>query len=277
MLFNTFFLFVVSSLVYSQPVQKCALPKDIVSVGTHGWAMSPDEPCIPGKYCPYACPPGQLMNQWAESSKAYAYPDSMNGGLKCNSDGSVSKSFDRPYCKDGKKTVSVKNKSGKEVSFCQTVLPGNEAMLIPTGIQGNSEQVLAVPGTDYWASTAAHYYINKPGIGTKQGCVWGKSSEDIGNWAPYVAGMNMDKNGNTFVKIGYNPKYIDDFNGKVPNFGIRIVCDDKSKCNGLECEINPKDGYNKVRGPSKGVSLNAQYCIVTATNYSKAKIEVFEV
>ena len=23
-----------------------------------GWAMSPDQPCTPGNYCPYACPSG---------------------------------------------------------------------------------------------------------------------------------------------------------------------------------------------------------------------------
>jgi hypothetical protein len=23
-----------------------------------GWAMSPNQPCLPGNYCPYACPPG---------------------------------------------------------------------------------------------------------------------------------------------------------------------------------------------------------------------------
>ena len=24
-----------------------------------GWAMAPDMPCVPGMYCPYACPPGR--------------------------------------------------------------------------------------------------------------------------------------------------------------------------------------------------------------------------
>src|SRR4051794_39385425 len=28
-----------------------------------GWAMSPDQPCLPGNYCPYACPPGQVSMQ----------------------------------------------------------------------------------------------------------------------------------------------------------------------------------------------------------------------
>lgn len=42
-----------------------------------GWAMSPDQPCLPGHYCPYACPPGQLMAQWDPSATAYVYPKSM--------------------------------------------------------------------------------------------------------------------------------------------------------------------------------------------------------
>ena len=42
---------------------------------------------------------------------------------------------------------------GKVISFCQTVLPGNEAMIIPTDV--DSEMTIAVPGVKYWAKTAA--------------------------------------------------------------------------------------------------------------------------
>ena len=42
-----------------------------------GWAMSPDQPCKPGNYCPYACPPGQVMAQWDPSATSYSYPKSM--------------------------------------------------------------------------------------------------------------------------------------------------------------------------------------------------------
>ena len=42
-----------------------------------GWAMSPDQPCMPGNYCPYACPPGQLMAQWDPMAISYTYPLSM--------------------------------------------------------------------------------------------------------------------------------------------------------------------------------------------------------
>ena len=268
----------------ASPIKKCKFPdkEGLVSVfkdGVNaGWAMSPDEACIPGKYCPYACPPGQLMNQWNPEATTYLYPTSMDGGLYCNTDGSTRKPFsDRELCVDGEGTVSVVNNAAKNVAFCQTVLPGNEAMLIPTNVESGKEQILAVPGPQYYASAASHYYVNPPGISTEDGCVWGTNDKEVGNWAPYVAGMNSDANGNTFIKIGVNPKHIDDFSGNTPNFGLRIVCDNPQDCNGMECELNPKNGYNKAKGPSSGLSLGAEYCIVTAKNHAKAKIEVFEV
>jgi hypothetical protein len=42
-----------------------------------GWAMSPNQPCLPGNYCPYACPPGQMMAQWDPAATSYTYPISM--------------------------------------------------------------------------------------------------------------------------------------------------------------------------------------------------------
>jgi len=51
--------------------------------------------------------------------------------------------------------VEVINNCGQVHAVCQTVLPGYEDMLIPTEVQ--SSAVIAVPGIDYWASTAAHY------------------------------------------------------------------------------------------------------------------------
>lgn len=41
-----------------------------------GWAMSPDQECKPGSYCPFACKPGMVMNQWDPDS-TYEYPASM--------------------------------------------------------------------------------------------------------------------------------------------------------------------------------------------------------
>ena len=42
-----------------------------------GWAMSPNQPCLPGSYCPYACPPGQVSMQWDPKATSYTYPQSM--------------------------------------------------------------------------------------------------------------------------------------------------------------------------------------------------------
>lgn len=46
-----------------------------------GWAMSPDQPCHPGTYCPYACPPGQVSVQWDPKATSYSYPQSMASEL----------------------------------------------------------------------------------------------------------------------------------------------------------------------------------------------------
>lgn len=275
---------ICAALAAAAPTKRsntCAFPTDkgLVEITPRsdnaGWAMSPDQKCSAGSYCPYACPSGQLMAQWDPLSTSYTYPESQYGGLYCNDDGSVSKPYsDRDYCVDGVGTVKVDNTALKNVAFCQTVLPGDESMLIPTNVDGGKTETLAVPDENYWASTAAHYYINPLGVSTDDGCIWGTKSTPHGNWAPYVAGANMDKNGDTYVKIAWNPKYIDDFTD-LPTFGLRITCDGDD-CNGLSCEIDPsKDGLNGISGDSTGKSDGAAYCVITATNKSTAKIEVF--
>lgn len=67
----------------AQAVEKrstCALPNDpdIVQIGGQlngGWALPPDRPCAAGMYCPYACVPGKVMNQWKPNT-TYVYPES---------------------------------------------------------------------------------------------------------------------------------------------------------------------------------------------------------
>lgn len=71
-------------------------------------------------------------------------------------DGKPVKPFSsKDYCVDGTGTVQAVNKVGKVVSFCQTVLPGNEDILIPNDVYDT--QTLAVPDTSYWQSTASQY------------------------------------------------------------------------------------------------------------------------
>jgi hypothetical protein len=135
----------------------CTLPTDpditYITGGTNaGWAIPPDRECHDGMFCPYACAPGKVMNQWKPGT-GYHYPESMDGGLYCDG-GTAKKPFDgQPYCVDGTGTVTAVNTCGKEVAFCQTTLPGDESMVIPTSVKNS--RVIAVPGISYWASTAA--------------------------------------------------------------------------------------------------------------------------
>lgn len=79
-----------------------------------------------------------------------------DGGLFCDSNGEISKPFpNKPYCTKGTNALGAQNLCSGSVAFCQTVLPGNEAMLIPTAVDSWSQ--LAVPDPSYWASTAAQF------------------------------------------------------------------------------------------------------------------------
>ncbi|EEP82336.1 hypothetical protein UREG_07201 [Uncinocarpus reesii 1704] len=271
----------------SKPITKrggeCEFPSDagLVAVTPNeknaGWAMSPDQPCEPGNYCPYACPAGMVMAQWDPDATSYSYPMSMNGGLYCDESGKVSKPFpSKPYCVDASGSVVAKNNAGGVVSFCQTVLPGNEAMLIPTSVESSAK--LAVPDPSYWCSTAAHYYINPPGKDTETACVWGTHDNPWGNWAAYVAGANMDDKGQTFLKIGWNPIYLEPatpFRNESPSYGVKIECDGDG-CNGLPCEIDPsKNSINEVTGSGSGGAGGASFCVVTVPKGSKANVVVF--
>lgn len=231
-----------------------------------GWALSPDQECTAGSYCPYACPPGQLMNQWKPGS-TYVYPDSMDGGAYCDKSGKITKPFpSKDYCVDGVGNVQAVNNCGDIVAVCQTVLPGNEAMLIPTSV--HSSAVISVPGTSYWDSTAAHFYVNQPGYSTDEACLWGDGSSAIGNWAAYVIGTNQDATGYTYVKAAWNPIYTNAFPGVKPNFGVKIECD--GTCVGLPCSIDPStDGFGGVNSAEAATGAGgADFCVVTVTSGS---------
>ncbi|KZF25167.1 glycoside hydrolase family 132 protein [Xylona heveae TC161] len=261
---------------------QCAFPGNdgLVSVtpgsSNAGWAMSPDQQCTPNSWCPYACPSGQLSMQWDPNATTYSYPQSQYGGLHCDSDGSISKPFsDKPYCQNGTGAVTAKNNAGGNVAFCQTVLPGNEAMLIPTDV--TSETTLAVPDQTYWAGTSAHYYINPPGVSTDDGCVWGSTANPYGNWAPYVAGANTDSNGITYVKLGWNPIYLEQttpFRNDKPKFTAEIQCDGDG-CDGLPCAIDLDNGVNACKGPGCNTGAGgANACTVAAHKGVKAHIVI---
>ncbi|KGO76602.1 Uncharacterized protein PITC_091250 [Penicillium italicum] len=263
---------------------KCKFPSDagLVEITPHeqnaGWAMSPDQPCEPGNYCPYACPSGQVSMQWDPKATSYTYPMSMRGGLYCDDHGKIHKPFpNRDYCESATGVLKAHNKAGKSVSFCQTVLPGNEAMLIPTMVDTLAD--LAVPGMSYWCSTAAQYYINAPGVTAEEGCIWGTSDNPVGNWSPYTAGANTDESGNTFLKIGWNPIYLEKttpFRNVKPEFGIEVECEGDG-CNGLPCKIDPAvNDVNEMIGTPFVGAGGATGCVVTIPKGETAHIVVFE-
>lgn len=70
-----------SPLVSRDGKKTCKFPTDkglvaITPSGQNGgWAMSPDQQCDSGTWCPYACPSGQVMAQWKPGT-TYAYPES---------------------------------------------------------------------------------------------------------------------------------------------------------------------------------------------------------
>ncbi|KAI0379765.1 hypothetical protein F5Y04DRAFT_282560 [Hypomontagnella monticulosa] len=256
--------------------KKCKFPEDkglfavTPSAMNGGWALAPDQECVSGTWCPIACPPGKVMAQWKPGTH-YTFPDSTYGGVYCDENGEIQVPFkNKAWCVDGTGAVDAVNKAGKVVSFCQTCLPGYEDMIIPTDVFDTA--TLAVPDMSYWDSTAAHYYINAPGVDSAQGCHWGDQSKPIGNWSPYVAGANTVGDGSTFVKLGINPVWQDSalYNTK-PTFGLRIECP-QGGCNGAKCEI---DGSG-VRSDNKATGAGgSDFCVVTVPKGGKANIVVF--
>lgn len=147
-------------------------------------------------------------------------------------------------------------------------------MLIPTAV--DSFATLAVPDTNYWAGTAAHYYINPPGTGAGAACVWGSSSNPWGNWSPFVAGANQDASGQIFIKLGWNPIYLEQttpFRNKMPDWGVKIDCPNGG-CSGLPCAIEPTDVVNAMKGGSSSGAGGGNFCVVTVNKGSTANFVV---
>ncbi|KAI5865057.1 beta-glucosidase-domain-containing protein [Durotheca rogersii] len=265
-----------ATLVARNGKKACKFPTDkgLVSITPEaknaGWAMAPDQECVSGTWCPIACPSGQVSTQWKPGT-GYRFPESTYGGIYCNDDGEIEVPFeDKPWCVDGTGTVEAVNKAGKIVSFCQTSLPGYEDMIIPTDVV--STATLAVPDISYWDRTAAHFYVNAPGVSASEGCHWGDESKPVGNWSPYVAGANTIGDGSTFVKLGINPVWeASGLYATKPSFGLKIECPEGG-CNGLPCEC---DGSGVTSNNKDAGAGGSEFCVVTVPKGSKANIVVF--
>lgn len=111
-------------------------------------------------------------------------------------------------------------------------------------------------------------------------CAWGTSANPYGNWSPYVVGANTDKDGRTFVKLGWNPIYLEPatpFRDIVPDFGAEIQCEGDN-CEGLPCKIDPSsNGVNEITGETTTDGAGGgSFCVVTVPKGEKANIVVWE-
>ena len=83
------------------------------------------------------------------------------------------------------------NEMSAGVAICRTDYPGSENMIIPLYVaSGHVAPLVIVNQSSYYTwqgrKTSAQYYVNPPGISSEDGCRWGNSSVNLGNWAPIV-------------------------------------------------------------------------------------------
>lgn len=95
-----------------------------------------------------------------------------------------------------------------------------------------------------------------------------------------MVGANTDKDGRTFVKLGWNPIYLEPatpFRDIVPDFGAEIQCE-SNNCEGLPCKIDPSsNGVNEITGETTTDGAGGgSFCVVTVPKGEKASIVVWE-
>ncbi|KAJ2715901.1 hypothetical protein H4R19_000944 [Coemansia spiralis] len=230
-----------------------------------GWAMSPDQMCMPGAWCPYACQPGYYAAQWDPAAQLYNGAGSMNGGLFADASGRLSKPFPgRPFCAPGLLNARIRNTLKRPVSACQTIYPGNEAMLIPSVAAPGGSTVLNVVPSSYWLGTSAQYYVNLEGSTAEQ-CIWGTPNQPVGNWGPFIFGAGQGKDGNTYISVQYNPLYLSVGFKAADTYNVKIVCD-SGNCN------FPAGGQCKCE---RGVCSVDNGCTVTLAAGAKASFVLY--
>lgn len=165
------------------------------------------ESCSEGMMCSYACPPGYQKSQWPSSQGSTGQSV---GGIQC-SNGKLhltNPSLSKSLCIPGMGGVQAQNKASGIVAICRTDYPGTESETIPVELQPGETEALTNPnGATYYqwqgAATSAQYYLNPIGTSAQDGCQWGSSGSNIGNWAPINFGVGY-KDGKTWLSIFQN-------------------------------------------------------------------------
>lgn len=96
-----------------------------------------------------------------------------------------------------------------------------------------------------------------------------------------MLGGNAVEGGETFIKLGWNPIYLEPatpFRDVKPSFGVEIICEGDG-CNGLPCAIDPSQhGVNElVGGGSSSGAGGAVSCVVTVPSGGSAKYVITEI
>ncbi|GMG37926.1 unnamed protein product [Ambrosiozyma monospora] len=127
-------------------------------------------------------------------------------------------------------------------------------MDIPTVVEAGGENILTVVDQDTYfewqgKKTSAQYYVNNAGKSWEDGCVWGNSGDDFGNWAPLNFGAGYT-DGISYLSLIPNPNNYD-----AANYNVKIVAYDDSAVVQGECVYeNGKYNGNGSDGCTVAVS-----------------------
>lgn len=208
-------------------------------LGIDGWASvtndqgNTQKTCTEGYYCSYACQAGMSKTQWPSAQPSTG---ESRGGLLCKDGKLYRTNTGTDYlCEWGKQTTSAVSKVNSVISLCRTDYPGSENMDIPTRLTpGSSKPMSVVDEANYYRwqgkQTSAQYYVNNQGVDVEQGCLWGTSSDDVGNWAPVVLGSGYI-DGTTWLSISVNPN-----NKNAPNYNVKIEASGSGSTISQECK-----------------------------------------
>lgn len=226
-----------------------------------------------GMFGLYACPEGYDGAQWPEDAQG-ATGQSI-GGLWCGTDNKLY--LTRPdstkkLCQAGAGGVKIVNKLSDKVSFCKTLYPGTESMVIPTVVEseGSAELYNPFQNMSYtWegSSTSAQYYVNLKGLSEDIACVWDSPdpyADSAGNWAGINLGTSVDDNGVTYLSIFHNTP-----TSTAPlDFNIKLSGDISSECeySYSDNSFSPSNG-NGCTVSRCSLALHCEYVVSARKSY----------